>query len=1081
MMASGWLSGGGEMGALTRAFDWSRTPVGPAESWPQSLRTIVFTLLNSRYPMFLWWGPEHTQFYNDGYIPSIGTERHPSALGQRGEVCWAEVWPVIGPLVAHVRATGASTWAEDQLIPITRDGFLQECFWTFSYSPVLDESGAVAGVLSVAAETTARVQREREMGTLRDVAARAAQATDVQSTWRACIEVLAANPADVPFAFAYVLDDDARIARLTASTAPNPTSLAPAEIALGGDDETGWPLRRVAESGHGALVRDVRRRFGEIAGPRWPEPIHSAFVLPIARPGAAHPDGFLIAGASPRRLIDDNYHSFLRLVADHIALGIANARGYEDERKRADVLAEIDRAKTDFFSNVSHEFRTPLTLMLGPLEDSLADGGESLAPRQRERLELVHKSALRLLKLVNSLLDFSRIEAGRVQASYEATDIPALTRELVSSFASTATAAGLALIVESDTMPELLWVDRYMWEKIVLNLVSNAFKHTFEGSIAVHVRWLGDHAELSVTDTGTGIPESELPKLFERFHRVEGARARTIEGSGIGLPLVQELVKLHGGTLRVESQLGQGSTFTVSIPTGNSHLPQDRLTNVRRIAATATRADAFVHEASSWIERTTPAPSSSRDQRGRGTTVAPRAHVLVADDNADMRDYVQRLLEEHYTVETVPDGQAALAAARARAPDIVISDVMMPNLDGFGLIAALRADPDTAPIPVILLSARAGEEATLEGLQAGASDYLVKPFSARELAARVEGTLRTAKARLEAQRYARERDELLALEQEARRAAEAALAQRRAWEDRLLLAIEQAPIGMALVDVDGRFRQVNRALCQIVDYSAEELLQRRFQDITHPDDIARDEEQARRLARGEITSYRLEKRYLTRSGSTVNIKLSVALLRGIEGEPPMFIKQIEDITERKRSDAALRLLARAGVTLTASLDLDDIMSRVTEQIVDEVADWCSMEVFADHATTVRIASASPDQASLARELEQPKTYSIIRGPIIEEALSTGQPVLLARIRPDELPTYARSDEHLRLLRAIAPCSMVVVPLTSRSQRLGVMLWISSSPDRIYDQHHVRLASTRRRTNLARAREYPAVSGRGSGE
>jgi PAS domain S-box-containing protein len=1047
------------MGELTRQFDWSRTPLGPPESWPQSLKTTVFTLLNSRYPMFLWWGPENTQLYNDGYIPSIGAERHPSALGQRGEDCWAEIWPVIGPLVEHVRTTREATWAEDQLIPITRGGFLQECFWTFSYSPILDESGAVAGVLSVAAETTERVQREREMGTLRDLAAQAAQAKDEQTTWRTCIEVLATNPADVPFAFAYVLDRDPTIARLASSTDGNRSPLAPDEIALGGNPETGWPLRRVAETGHGELVRDVRQRFGDFVGPPWPEPIHSAFVSPIMRPGAAHPYGFLIAGASPRRVIDDNYRSFLSLVADHIASAIANARAYEDERKRADALAEIDRAKTNFFSNVSHEFRTPLTLMLGPLEDSLAEVEEPLAPRHRERLALVHKSALRLLKLVNSLLDFSRIEAGRMQASYEATDVPTLTRELVSQFASTAGVAGIALIVDSDPLPEPIWVDREMWEKIVLNLVSNAFRHTFEGSIAVHVRWLGDHAELSVSDTGTGIPESELPKLFERFHRVKGARARTIEGSGIGLALVQELVKLHGGTIRVESQLGQGSTFTVSIPTGNRHLPKDRLTIAGRTASTATRAQAFVHEASSWIDRSTTQPPPARGPSDSPKAMAARAHILLAEDNADMRDYVRRLLEEHYSVEAVADGYAALEAARARAPDLVLSDVMMPNLDGFGLIAALHADPRTVAVPVILLSARAGEEATLEGLQAGASDYLVKPFSARELAARVEGTLRTAKARLEAQRYARERDELLTLEQDARRAAEAAFAQRRAWEDRLLLAIEQAPIGMALVDVDGRFLQVNRALCEIVDYSAEELLQKRFQDITHPDDIARDQEQADRLARGEMSNYRLEKRYLRRGGGTVTVNLSVALLRGLEGEPPMFIKQIEDITERKRSEAALRLLAQAGVTLTASLDLDDIMTRVTELIVGEVADWCVMEIVVDHEASVRIASASPEHTSLARELEQMSTYSIIRGPVIEQAWSTGRPVLIGRITPDELPSYARSEEHLRVLREVAPCSLLVVPLTSRDQRLGMMLWISSDPDQLYDQNHLRLAST----------------------
>jgi CheY-like chemotaxis protein len=311
-----------------------------------------------------------------------------------------------------------------------------------------------------------------------------------------------------------------------------------------------------------------------------------------------------------------------------------------------------------------------------------------------------------------------------------------------------------------------------MWEKVVLNLLSNAFKFTFEGQIAVRLRAVGGAVELSVHDTGTGIPAAELPRIFERFHRVEAAHGRTHEGTGIGLALVQELVKLHGGAVGVESIYGRGSTFTVSVPTGTAHLPADRIGAACTLGSTAVGAGAFIEEALRWLgddemsrsfpgsvgnarEAFPPEGAASRrptDRPGEEEDAGPRPRILWADDNADMRDYVRRLLAPLYDVEAVPDGEAALAAARARSPDLVLSDVMMPRLDGFGLLAALRADPRTSTTPVILLSARAGEESRVEGLQAGADDYLIKPFSARELLARVGAHVEMNRLRREASR-----------------------------------------------------------------------------------------------------------------------------------------------------------------------------------------------------------------------------------------------------------------------------------------------------------------------------------------
>ena len=239
--------------------------------------------------------------------------------------------------------------------------------------------------------------------------------------------------------------------------------------------------------------------------------------------------------------------------------------------------------------------------MLGPVEDALGDAAEPLSPQQRERMETAHRSGLRMLKLINTLLDFSRIEADRVQAVYEPTDLAASTAELASNFRSACEKAGLRLVVDCPPLPGPVYVDRDMWEKVVLNLVSNAFKFTLEGEIAVQLRPVDGAAELAVRDTGTGIPEAELPRIFERFHRVERSRGRTHEGTGIGLALVQELVKLHGGSVRAESTCGLGSTFTVSVPMGTAHLPADRIGASRALASTATGADAFVEEALRWL------------------------------------------------------------------------------------------------------------------------------------------------------------------------------------------------------------------------------------------------------------------------------------------------------------------------------------------------------------------------------------------------------------------------------------------------------------------------------------------------
>ncbi len=435
---------------------------------------------------------------------------------------------------------------------------------------------------------------------------------------------------------------------------------------------------------------------------------------------------------------------------------ITEKKAYEREiARQREELARLDELKTQFFANISHEFRTPLTLLLGPVDDALHDRDDPLGAQQRERITMIQRNGLRLQKLVNALLDFSRVEAGRIQAVYKATDLASLTQDLASSFRSACEKAGLILTIETQKLPEPVFVDHEMWEKIVLNLVSNAFKFTLEGQTSVTLCAESDHAVLRVSDTGTGIPEAELPLIFDRFHRVEGARGRTYEGTGIGLALIQELVKLHKGSIEVASALGRGTSFSVRIPFGSAHLPNAQVEHPRTQVSTATRADAFVSEALRWLPDgfdgvDEPLPPSSPFSEGM------RPRVLLADDNADMRDYLSHLLATTYAVTAAADGKEALVAATRVRPDLILTDVMMPHVDGFGLLQRLRADPTLREIPVIVLSARAGEEAKVEGLRMGADDYLVKPFSARELLARVAANIELARTRAQSAQVLRD-------------------------------------------------------------------------------------------------------------------------------------------------------------------------------------------------------------------------------------------------------------------------------------------------------------------------------------
>jgi PAS domain S-box-containing protein len=819
-----FLSGTGEMASLVREKNWSTTPLGPIEGWPQSLRTAVSLCLASNFPINIIWGEQNTQIYNDGYRVVCG-DAHPAALGQNYGVTWASAWPAIGEPFNRARE-GATSYLENQRMFLTRNGYLEETFFTFSTSPIRDESGGIGGLFHPVTETTASMLSERRTRALRDLTTDLAAAESVPDLLGRVKEKLSRFAFDLPFMLFYGLDETTGNYRLRDGFGiALDAAISPAELRA--DSTAPWPIQKAVQTLRPVRVEHLSKRLrGAACGP-YEEPPDDAFLLPVGSGGnAGAPALLVIAGASSRLPLDEVYRAFYELLTTSLSGALATVLARENERRRAEALAEIDRAKTTFFSNVSHEFRTPLTLLLSPLEE--LSRTETLPEEQRVKAELAHRNGLRLLRLVNSLLDFSRVEAGRAQAHYEPVELAGYTAELASTFRSATERAGLALTVEPAVLKQPVYLDRGMWETVVLNLLSNAFKFTLEGEIRVRIREAADGggAEVSVADTGTGIPPDALPKLFERFYRVEGAEGRSFEGSGIGLSLVRELVNLHGGVVLVDSEPGKGTTFTVRLPYGVAHLPPDALQEPTAAAGPSTRSEAFVSEALRWL------PDRSHADATEPEAVAPIGRVLLADDNADMRAYVKRLLESAgYDVEAVSNGIEALQRARARTPDLFVSDVMMPRLDGFGLLHAVRADESLQEVPFIMLSARAGEEARVEGIEAGADDYLVKPFSARELTVRVSSALALVRDR----------------RQQAALAAQVRIDELAADVDRRAIALshdfgktwEVNPELMCVVGAEGFFESCNPAWQTVLGWSQDELMQSRFSDLLHPDDLSR--------------------------------------------------------------------------------------------------------------------------------------------------------------------------------------------------------------------------------------------------
>jgi signal transduction histidine kinase/class 3 adenylate cyclase/DNA-binding CsgD family transcriptional regulator len=476
------------------------------------------------------------------------------------------------------------------------------------------------------------------------------------------------------------------------------------------------------------------------------------FFVCVPVMGEAEPIGLLLSGrlreARPSYppLDQGDVDTFVA-VAGLISASIRNLR--------LAVLEEMDRVKTEFFANISHEFRTPLMLTLGPLEQILHGRAGEVPDKVVELTEVMHRNQRRLLELINQILDLTKFEAAEMQL--RAAPFPEVDRfvaERVDQFRPLAEKRGVDLRTDlaAGAGGSSLFVDREKFDRLVNNLLSNAVKFTPEGHVEVSTAIEGQSFVLSVRDTGVGIKHDELPRVFDRFRQADGGEARQFEGTGIGLALVKEITKLHGGTVSAQSEYGEGSRFTVTIPLGKGHL------------SPATVVDAVPEDGSATAVFDRPmvvdvgADPESVRQYNEQTSQAldtNRATVLYVEDNPDLRRYVADLLVPHYNVFLAVDGQDGFEKARLYQPDLILSDEMMPRVSGRQLLAELRGDAELGTVPVVFLTARAAAESRIESLDAGADDYLAKPFHEGELLARVRALLRSRAQERELERLNR--------------------------------------------------------------------------------------------------------------------------------------------------------------------------------------------------------------------------------------------------------------------------------------------------------------------------------------
>ncbi len=728
------------MPARYRETDWSATPLGPVTGWSPLLKVVVGLCLDSSFPMVVSWGPDVVLLYNDAYIPLLGLQLHPDALGKPARQVWSpEVWSVSGPMIDGVIRGGVSIRRDDMQFVLERNGFPEECYFTFSHSPLRDLDGSVVGMFTVASETTGHILHQRRLGIAQAIGGLSAtRGATPEQTCSAAVDVLGRGRESVPFAAVFLRAEasgadpneglwEAPALRLVAAYGLSDAGVPGVTVP---DQEGRWLVGAALDDARPQIMTGLRDRAGHavLPGPLGPLVPDQAVALPLVLAGEVRPIGVLLLGVNPYRPLDTVYREFFQLIARQLVVALADAYAYHTERSRARTLADLDRAKTEFFQNVSHELRTPLTLLLAPLQDVLnADPGR-LDAADRETVQAAVRAAQRLERMVDALFDFSHQPGDVMVPVLQQTDLCVLTADIASMFRSTAERSGLSFTVDTGAAPVLADIDRSMWSTIVNNLLSNAVKYTPSGGISVRVRpGPANSAKLSVADTGVGISSDEQDLIFDRFHR---AASGDTGGAGIGLSLVADLVKALDGQIALTSTPRRGSVFTITVPTTQQLVPDP----------TGSVDQPVDDRAGSPLSD---APTVATADRATADGGGQRPRILLVEDDADLRAYLtQALVSDGWDVHAVGDAEAAVDAAlddaaSPSAPDIVLTDIMLPGRSGLDLLTTLRAAERTGRVPILLLTARAGTDAAVEGLTHGADDYITKPFSSQELLARV--------------------------------------------------------------------------------------------------------------------------------------------------------------------------------------------------------------------------------------------------------------------------------------------------------------------------------------------------------
>ena len=827
-----FLSGGGISGELARSIDWARTPLGSPDEWPQSLRTIVGVILQSRHPMFLWWGPELIQIYNDAYLPSFGVGKHPAAMGQRGRDCWREIWPIIWPQIDDVMRRRRSSWNEDHLVPILRNGRLEEGYWTYGYSPVLDERGDVGGVLVVCTETTSRVLADRRSRTMRALAERTARATDPALVLDAAVAALSEARHDVPFALVYRYDAAARALRLARSVGLADASRVDAIVR----ERLGPPRFGEREPREQLLACDPG--YG-LPGGVWPEPATSLFAVPYAPSGWDGCSDVIVFGLSPRLPFDDAYREHLNQIADHLELAraqinafriqaaadternnlllqapvgaalltgpehtfqLANPlicqmarrsdlvgkttleafpelagtplpavldrvyrtgepfsteelmlpldrredgiredryfkftiepirdaegrvygmmviaveiseqvrarqvleRAQNERQKLLEDLEAASRAKDEFLAMLGHELRNPLSPIATALQLMRLRGDTKTAREQ----QVIERQVNHLTRLVDDLLDVSRITRGKVELRKEKVEVTDVIAKAVEMASDLIEQRRHDLSVEVSNERLRVDGDPVRLAQVVANLLTNAARYTEpSGKIVVSARREGGDVVIRVKDNGIGISLELLPRVFDLFIQGHRSADRAQGGLGLGLALVKNLIELHGGTVAAMSGgPGKGSEFMIRLPA------VAEATEVRPTAAPEPEL----------------APARPRGDGRR---------VLVVDDNNDAADSLAEVLRDvGHEVAVAYGSVAALELAESFHPEVAVLDIGLPVMDGYELAARLRTNKQTADCRLIALTGYGQSRDRTRSEAGGFERHLVKPVDLDEL------------------------------------------------------------------------------------------------------------------------------------------------------------------------------------------------------------------------------------------------------------------------------------------------------------------------------------------------------------